>query len=305
MEMLIIHGILCCIYMFFRKRGIREISEVVPAGIVLLIPGIGFALWVADRLLVQTQRLSQREVKVEKLKVTDTKYRRLITDTGADNATMVPLEEALIVNDAKIRRNLLLDILHRNPEEYLKTLEKAMDSEDVEVTHYATTTVLEIQSEYEQKLQEYIWKFPEHQEDAGFLREYADCLKRYVESGLIDGSVLQMQQDKLLSILGMLTEKDGSNKEDMYLYIETALNLSRYEDAKEAIHKMQTSCLELEKWNRLAFRYYWETNQTDEMKKILENVKNSNIYLTKDGKDWFRFWSKGVYDEEDEEKKAF
>ena len=105
---------------------------------------------------------------MDKLKVTDTKYRRLITDTGADSETMVPLEEALIVNDAKMRRNLLLDILHRNPEEYLKTLENAMDSDDVEVTHYATTTVLEIQSEYEQQLQEYMRRFNEHQNDSGF-----------------------------------------------------------------------------------------------------------------------------------------
>lgn len=299
---LIVHMMLCCIYMAYRRRGIREISEVIPPSIVFLVPYIGFILWMADCLLVQTNTLSNREIEIDKLKVTDARYRRLKTDTGADSETMVPLEEALIVNDAKMRRNLILDILHRNPEEYLKTLEKAMDSDDVEVTHYATTTVLEIQSEYEQKLQEYMREFPNHQKEAIFLREYADCLRRYVESGLIDGSVLQMQQEKLLSILSILISSDNSNKEDRYLYIETALNLEQYEAAKVVIDEMQDSGYELEKWNRLAFRYYWEMRQPDEMKKILENVKNSNIYLTKDGKEWFRFWSKGMYNEKDEER---
>ena len=108
-------------------------------------------------------------------------------------------------------------------------------------------------------------------------------------------------EEKLLSILSVLMDSYDSNKEDMYLYIETALNLRKYE-AKDVLYRMRSSCYEQEKWNRLAVRYYCETGQTDEMRKVLENVKNSNIYLTKDGKEWFRFWSKGLYDEKDEDK---
>ena len=62
----------------------------------------------------------------------------------------------------KVRHSLMLDILHKNPNEYIAILQKARNSDDTEVTHYATTMMMEIQTEYEKKLQQYEKTYKEH-----------------------------------------------------------------------------------------------------------------------------------------------
>lgn len=291
MFLLIIHIALCVVYVLLQRH--RKDESGFPAVIVFMLPIFGFLMWLADVKIVAKALLGTKEIGLEKLKVTDTKYKRLDTDESASGHVMVPLEDALIVNDEKLRRSLLLDILHKNPEEYLSTLARAKASDDVEITHYATTTLLEIQSEYEQKLQDYLGEFTARRKDRIFLQEYADCLSRYVDSGLIDGSVLQMQQEKLLDVLGILLEMEAPSREDIFLYIETAMDLKRYPEAKRWLDDSQKSCEEMEMWNQLAVRYYWENGQTEEIDNVLRNVKKSNIYLSKEGKAWFQFWSKG------------
>lgn len=301
MVFLLLHILLCALYIQLRKRGDeekREKKEKFPAVIVFCLPVFGFLMWLADRAFVMAGKLGQKDIDLEKLKVTDEKYRRLVTDESAVTETMVPLEDALIVNDPKLRRSLLLDILHKNPEEYLQTLERAKASDDVEITHYATTTLLEIQGDYEQKLQDYIKELPEHQDDVSFWKEYIHCLSRYVESGLIDGSVLRMQQKNLLHALEKLVGFEEANREDFFLYIESALNLKEYEKAEAILEQIRKEAQDVEKWNRLAVRLYWETGRTDDIHKVLKHIKESNVYLTRSGKEWFQFWSKGnTYEE--------
>lgn len=295
MAILFIHIVLCIVYTVMKGR-IKENSSF-PAIIVYMLPVFGFLMWLVDRRIIIKSLLGTKEVGLEKLKVTDAKYRRLDTDQSASSYAMVPLEDAFAVNDEKLRRSLLMDILHKNPEEYLSTLTRAKTSDDVEITHYATTTLLEIQSEYEQKLQDFLGEYAARKKDRYFLEEYSDCLSRYVDSGLIDGSVLQMQQEKLLEVLGVLIEMEKPSREDIFLYIKTAMDLKRYEEAKNWLDKSQDSCEEMETWNQLAVRYYWENGQPDEIDKVLMHVKQSNMYLSKEGKEWFQFWSKGkAYD---------
>lgn len=298
MIILVIHIILCVIYFTLGKKINKERAEKFPSLIVVLLPIFGFVMWLADRAVIDEKLFDKKEIDMDKMEITDAKYQRLENDSSVNGEEMVPLEEALIINDAQLRRSLLLDILRKNPEKYLSTLERAKASEDVEITHYATTTLLEIQSEYEQKLQMFLEQYPSRKKDYSFLKEYADCLERYVTSGLIDGSVLNMQQEQLLGVLKDLITRDKPNRDDRFLYIETALNLKKYDIADSEIKETKEEYVESEKWNQLAVRYYWETGQTEEINKVLANVKNRNIYLTKEGKEWFRFWSKGKSYEE-------
>ena len=290
MIFLVIHILLCLIYIYYKVK--TENRDTFPMALVVLVPIFGFAMWVAENLFLRFKKVGDKEFEVEKLKVTDEKYRRLLTDMGSSQE-MVPLEDAFVINDSKLRRSLLLDILHKNPEEYLGVLERASGSEDVEVTHYATTTLLEIQSEFEQRLQEYKNRYETKPHDRAFLLEYSDCLKRYVDSGLIDGTVLSMQQEMLLEVVDIMMQKGERNREDAFLYIETAMDLKKYDKAKHMLDEIEPDSCESEVWNRLAVRYYWEMGQRENIDMILQNIAERKMYLTKEGKEWFKFWSKG------------
>lgn len=268
-----------------------------PVIIILLLPAGGILLWLAKRLVILFHKENSRQPDIDKLKVTDARYRRLAIDTGSNNDNMMPLEDALAIDDTHLRRSLMLDILHKNPEEYLKMLEKASAGDDVEITHYATTTLLEIQSQYEGRIRQYMYEMEQSPGNIMLKREYKECLSAYINSGLIDGTVLKVQQESLLELMAELTECHKPDREDAYLYITTALDLKRYEEAEKMLLRMYRYCDDDELWYRLAVRYYWEQGNRDEIHRIVDEVIKKEIYLTKEGKKWLAFWSKGQINE--------
>ena len=66
---------------------------------------------------------------------------------------IVPLEEALLINKPGVRRELIMDVLNDDPEEYMDILKQARMNEDVEVVHYAITAMVELSKEYDFRLQ--------------------------------------------------------------------------------------------------------------------------------------------------------
>lgn len=78
---------------------------------------------------------------LQELKVEDREQRNILVDDRTDYANTVPLEEALIVDNPRQRRNLMLSILNENPGQYANLLSQARLNEDVEVVHYAATAM--------------------------------------------------------------------------------------------------------------------------------------------------------------------
>ena len=57
-----------------------------------------------------------------------------------ESGDIVPLEEAILINDVKVRRRFMLETLYTDPLKYLDVLNIAKYNDDVETSHYATTT---------------------------------------------------------------------------------------------------------------------------------------------------------------------
>lgn len=295
MIMIAVHVVFCIIYLILRLTYDRNRKNPFPPVLVFLLPFFGFFMYLADRFVIERKIGGTKELCTEKLRVTDEKYKHLSEDTGMESERILPFEDALQMGDEDLRRSLILDILKKNPEDYMGTLEKAKESDDVEVTHYATTTLLEIQSEYEQKLQIFLQQYRSGKREPSFLKDYVDCLKRYTGSGLIDGSVLAMQQEKLLEILGLLLQQQSADREEKFCYIETALDLKKYEEAEKILARMKEQAAESERWNQLAVRFFWEMGETEQINGLLNQIQEKKMYLSKEGKEWFRFWSKGQF----------
>ena len=96
---------------------------------------------------------------LQELKVEDQEQRNILVDDRTDYANTVPLEEALIVDNPRQRRNLMLSILNENPGQYANLLSQARLNEDVEVVHYAATAMAQISAKediaLQQRMEEY------------------------------------------------------------------------------------------------------------------------------------------------------
>lgn len=300
MWFLILHLILCILYFILKKKSSGK--NVFSSVIVVCLPVFGLLLWLAEVYIVARKKDNSKKVGLEKLKITDAKYRRLETDMSRSNDAMVPLEDALIINDSMLRRTLMLDILHKNPEEYLKLLSKASSSNDVEITHYATTTLSEIQRDYESEIQKHMRKYKNDPSDVKNLQEYRDCLMKYIKSGLISGVVLTMQRRNMLDVLQELLKQEKKNVNDIFAYAETAIDLKEYALAENILFRHEMICQSELEWYKLAVRLFWENGKSEEINRLLELVIKREVYLNKEGKQWFAFWNRGQMNEETQVK---
>ena len=64
------------------------------------------------------------DIDVEKLKLDSELYRSIVVDEKRSDMT-VPMEEALLINSARERRTLIMDVLNDNPGDYVELLQKA------------------------------------------------------------------------------------------------------------------------------------------------------------------------------------
>ena len=141
-----------------------------------------------------------KESALESLRFNDDLHRSMSVPSGEDDAGVVPLEEALIVNDPAYRRRLMLSMLTEEPDAYLAQLQAAKLNDDVEVAHYAATAVAQISKESDLKLQQLERAF-KTDPSAQNLNEYCDYLGEYLGSGLAEGTWLRFSANSTRACL--------------------------------------------------------------------------------------------------------
>ena len=147
-----------------------------------------------------------KESALESLRFNDDLHRSILVHERDADAGVVPLEEALIVNDPAERRRLMLSMLTEEPNAYLAQLQAAKLNDDVEVAHYAATAVAQISKESDLKLQQLERAF-KTDPSAQNLNEYCDFLGEYLGSGLAEGRVAQIQRQPRGT--GVLAQRRG------------------------------------------------------------------------------------------------
>ena len=151
--LLLIHALVCLMLWTLMKLGLLPVRGHMLA-VIVLVPLWGPLLVVllSARSAVFGEGL--KESALESLRFNDDLHRSILVHDRDADAGVVPLEEALIVNDPACRRRLMLSMLTEEPDAYLAQLQAAKLNDDVEVAHYAATAVAQISKESDLKLQQ-------------------------------------------------------------------------------------------------------------------------------------------------------
>lgn len=288
---IMIHIIICLVIgvLLYTKR-ITTRTLLFPT--VVCVPVVGLALLLTEQIMQKKELFGSSNLDVDKLKVEEVRFKRIEMER-AEQKEIVPLEEALIMNDVTTRRQLMLDILQRNPEEYIELLQRARMADDTELTHYATTAMMEIQSGYEHSIRAYeeLLEVQEEKEQrAKVLRKMRKVLMLYIESGLISGNILTIYQRKLGVVLSELIQIEPENKA---YYLNFLLNKIEQRDLnglKNELDIAKKRWPEDEQVYRIMVRYYQMVQDGASIQETLNEIEQKGIYLSADGKQWFDFW---------------
>lgn len=257
---------------------------------VLCIPVWGILLLAVEMYELRRKQMGTKKIGLDSLKIVDVKYQRIEVDENQNQEITVPLEEAILVNDASVRRRLIMDILHKNPERYIELLQKTRTAEDTELTHYATTTMMEIQGKYEAQIHACRQEAMKRPDNLNVLRRYQRILTKYIDSGLISGNILDIYRSQLDEAEQLLLKLDPENRKYILEKIENQIAMGRMDGIEQELEELIQKYPKEVQVYRVFVEYYWKMHQGDRMKQLLQQMKQENLYLTHDEKQWFEFW---------------
>lgn len=287
--LLLIHMLVCLVLSTLVKLGMLPVrGHMLPA--MVLVP-----LW-GPLLLVLCARGEAfgdalEDGTLESLRLNDEIRRGMQVQVREGDAGVVPLEEALIVNDPSDRRRLMLSMLTEEPDAYLAQLQAAKLNDDVEVAHYAATAVAQISKESDLKLQQLERAF-KTDPSAQNLDAYCDYLGEYLASGLAEGRVEQIQRQQYARLLARRCEReDGAALRIRYA---TALADADELDEAEAVIMQLVAEVpdEQEAW-MLCLRLAVMRCDGEAVQQVIDAIDNQHVYLSAENREKLAFWRDG------------
>lgn len=266
----IIFHIICCVLVW---TGIN--SHLLKVKRYLILPVIFVPVWgMICVLLLHFQIFfhqdKKREIGIEKMKINEEIYRSIIAPKEESDRNIVPLEEVLLIDEAAMRRDLIMNVLNDDPENYIDMLKQARMNDDVEVVHYAITGMVELSKEYESRLQKIEYRYAKEPENQQLISEYCDFLQEYLSQGLLEGQMELVQRNVCLT--------------------ENQMQMKEYEQVLKSLERMDKKWHRNEEYWILRIRYYVELKQGKELKETLEQIQQEHIYLSAKGKEALAFW---------------
>lgn len=285
----VMHIILCAVaWILVRSRVLKCSEQLLP--IAVLVPVFGMVLLLLAELFARWGKTGSKALNLEELHLDGDDLKLLNPEEDQEAGSIIPLEEALAINDAATRRNLMLEILHQNPEEYISLLKDARMDSDIEVNHYASTAIMEISRKYDLTLQKAEQSYRLTPDDPAHLEQYAESLKQYIDSGLINQNTLFVYRYRFAELLKAQMEQAPENLE---IHIQAAQNYIASQDYTQAMQLLEYMLAKWPKQERIwlaKLQLCAEMRDRNGIDYVLSEIRRRNVYLSPEGRSIIGFW---------------
>lgn len=288
--LLIIHALVCLVLWTLMKLGLLPVRGHMLA-VIVLVPLWGPLLVLLLCARSRTFGDASCAGTLESLRLKDDMRRGVQVQRREADAGVVPLEEALIVNDAGDRRRLMLSMLTEDPGAYLAQLQAAKLNDDVEVAHYAATAVAQISKESDLKLQQLERAF-KADPSAQNLDDYCDYLGDYLASGLAEGRVAQIQRQQYARLLARRCEREDTL--ELRIRYATALaDVGQIDEAQAVTDQLVLDVPDEQEVWMLCLRLAVMRRDGDEVHRVIDAIDKQHVYLSADNREKLAFWRDG------------
>lgn len=288
--LLLIHVLVCLVLWTLMKLGLLPVRGHMLA-VMVLVPLWGPLLVVLLSVRSAVFGDDLRDATLEALRINDDMHRSMLVQGREGDDGVVPLEEALIVNDPGDRRRLMLSMLTEDPDAYLAQLQAAKLNDDVEVAHYAATAVAQISKESDLKLQQLERAF-KTDPSAQNLNAYCDYLGTYLASGLAEGRVAQIQRQQYARLLARRCEReDGLALRVRYA---TALaDAGEVDEAEDVAERLVVDAPDEQDVWMLCLRLAVLRRDGEMVQRVIDAVDKQHVYLSAENREKLAFWREG------------
>lgn len=230
------------------------------------------------------------DVGVEKLRLESELYKSVTVDETKVAANTVPIEEALVVNSARERRTIIMDVLNDNPKEYIEFLQKAGNNEDTEVVHYAVTAMVEISKENDYKLQDFERQHSADPDNIAVLEQYTDFLWQCLSQNLMQGQVEVLNRELFSTLMQKKMTLETGSITDYQRVVQNDLKRGNYTLASENLRQMKALYSDDEAYYLCRLDYLASLGRGEDIKLLLKEIDKKHIFLSSQAKGVLAFW---------------
>lgn len=289
-SVVLVHLLLTLVYMIFVFLGKSHLRKEHLIALCF-IPIFGLLAALIVELLILSRQEGTRSPDLELLALDDdilwTTLKRF-----HEKGDLVPLEEAVLIDEVKVRRKSMLETLYGDPIKYLDVLNVAKHNEDIETSHYATTTISKAQKEFQLSTQKYAVEVENYPDNPKVLDAYLEILKQYIQSGLLEENLLRKLRVVYSKMLDrkLITVKDDKNA--LINKLRNAIELKDFTCAFNTSHLLKRYWPEDEQTWIEVMRVCVEVKDCIQLKKTIDEIQHKNIVWTEEGREQVSPWIK-------------
>lgn len=287
MLVILIH-ILSCIAICAGIRSGHLLADRALLPMAVLVPFWGEICVLMIHWEAVRERAGKKSAQLEELRRGQEQEMDILHSEEAEEV-VVPLEDALLINDPSVRRSMMMDMLMKDVTEHFDILHAARMNEDVEVVHYATTAMSELAKDFDFRLQKLEVQYKEDPSDIQILQEYLKFLEQYIKSGLIQGQLLKIQKEQYLALLRRKTHMEGT-REDYRKLIRGYLEQGALEEAEKPLEEMEERWPEHEDTWLLKIEFAFQEGQGRTIQELIRQIGEKNIFLSAEGRACLDYW---------------
>lgn len=286
----LVHITSCLVYFgwWYKKNKEEAIYRLVT---VIFIPVFGFLyLVILDILARWTPLIENNTITLHELEkdIVGTGFMKVDFEKEVNVA---PMEDALFLNNSSERRKLIIHALRDDVDKYLDFLNKALSNDDPETTHYAASAIMEKKRKLSNSLQELAVRFEEDRKDKQVTIPYANVLKTYLNSGMLDDKSYIKYKYIYANVLQNLLEADTSEEQYFIDLINCELELGNIDKALDNCDKFIEHHPKSENTYLQKIKVYYYAQDNKKLQSVLAQFKQSDIKFSNDALNTVRYWS--------------
>jgi hypothetical protein len=270
-----IHVLLAFIYALFILTG-RSRLKYEYLVLILFVPIVGSLVGLIAELHAHLTGKNLKSIDMLSLNLEEDILWKSLKNIN-EKGNLVPLEEALIINDNKTRREIILNALFDDPTKYLDILMVARHNDDTETSHYATAVITHTQRNFQLSIQKLSQEIDQNPDNLELLDKFINALDLFIHSGLLEEISLESQRMILSEALNKKLLLVPNDLDNLILKIGNHIELGDNIIAEKTLNLLKEYWPDEERTWIEALRFCYETNDQDKLKKVIKEIEEKNI----------------------------
>lgn len=256
----------------------------------LFLPVLGFAVYFLPPLL---QRLSGEEKYDRDSLIRRNRIKRMAEHPNLEEElNVVPVEDAMAINENREKRALLLRQLKKDINQNYRVLLAAENDEDSESVHYVAAAKMEVYRSLHRQWAKSGRVYEEDRAGSGNYRKACDALRKLIDSQVLSGREEEMYRKKYCSLLEIQERIDESviSGEDYEGYLACLIGLGRLEEAERLWYGKRDKVKSEYGYMKMAEMFYGQKAKAKFRGCIAELQKDRQVRLSAQGLERLRYW---------------